>query len=499
MHRFIRIPSWLLAALTIVSAFVGCAPASESPSDSSGSRLTESIAETDVETVDPIEEALAVIRETVDFGGEDFGIMYVNDVNGYYEEVEAVEKVDSSSSSAVINDAVFSRNTLFEEYGNLEFVLIPISVHSVGSKMLAEVSAGANDFFLNISTAYQAAYLATKGQLYNYFDLDIDYKQSWWDQGPQDFAIKGKVFFMNGSFDIIDDDMTFVMMFNKKMQKDYHVDNLYQVVKDQAWTLNYFNSVVSTISAETSGDGKWNEEDTYGFATPSSVGTSFFYGAGLRYIRFDASMDKPELVLTGALMEKALDVLAISREIVHENHSTYVAPLGESEKALNNFKEGRSLFYCEIARVLRTLNAQMNAEYGILPQPKYDEQQEHYYTWVANNSSALAMPSTVGATDTESLARVLELYAILSQKFVRPAYYEHLLTTRNVRDAESSEMLDMIYPYRTYDMSNYFEDLKVSGPFGKSVYQDDTFISSYTAVTKNFDRICERLFANIKD
>ena len=292
---------------------------------------------------------------------------------------------------------------------------------------------------------------------------------------------------MDGSFNIVDDDVTFVFMFNKELRTEYQIANPYETVKAGDWTLEYFNSVVSQLATEN-GDGKWDENDTYGFSTPGSIGNTFFYGAGLKYVENSRDMDVPELVLDKK-MEQALNVLDMARSIIQENNSTYVAPHGQEGLSRDVFIQGRSLFYCEAASYLRSLNANMEREYGVVPVPKYDKAQANYTTWRHGIGSTLSIPTTVAKGDMEQFSMVLETYALLSQKLVRPAYYDTMLTTRNVQDVESSEMLDLIFLNRTYDMAMYFTDLGFNGLFEQAALNSgNTFASSYQANSKRFDR-----------
>ncbi|MBQ7910913.1 MAG: hypothetical protein IJ363_09035 [Clostridia bacterium] len=482
MSKKIRLLSLLLALLMVVSVFAACGNNEDTQKETGDTTAgqTENV-------TDPVEDALTELRAEVDWGGNDFGIIYVNDIGGYTEEVEAEPENGDETGSGVINDAVFERNTLFEEYCNLNFVLVPTPNPSIGSAIMAEVQTGTGDFHLITTTADTAARNATSGYLYNYLDLDMDLEQEWWDAGTLDFALDGRVFFMDGSFNIVDDDVTFVFMFNKELRTEYKIDNPYDTVKAGDWTLEYFNSVVSQLATEN-GDGKWDENDTYGFSTPGSIGNTFFYGAGLKYVENSRDMDVPELVLDKK-MEQALNVLDMARSIIQENNSTYVAPHGSEGISRDVFIQGRSLFYCEAASYLRGLNANMEREYGVVPVPKYDKAQANYTTWRHSIGSTLSIPTTVAKGDMEQFSMVLETYALLSQKLVRPAYYDTMLTTRNVQDVESSEMLDLIFLNRTYDMAMYFTDLGFNGLFEQAALNSgNTFTSSYQANSKKFDR-----------
>ncbi len=491
MNKTLRLLCVILALLMVTSVFAACGNNGEE-----GTGTKETNVNTEAAT-DPVEEALNELRSEVDWGGKDFGIIYVNDIGGYTEEVEAEPDSGDETGSGVINDAVFERNTLFEEYCNLNFVLIPTPNPSIGSAIMGEVQTATGDFQLITTTADSAAANATSGYLYNYLDLDIDLEQDWWDAGTLNFALDGRVFFMDGSFNIVDDDVTFVFMFNKELRAEYQVANPYDTVKAGEWTLEYFNSVIRELATEN-GDGKWDENDTYGFSTPGSIGNTFFYGAGLQYVANSRDMDVPELVLDKK-MEQALNVLDIARSIVHENNSSYVAPTGSEAVSKDVFVQGRSLFYCEAASYLRALNATMDREYGVVPVPKYNKEQANYTTWRHGIGSTLSIPTSVAKNDMEQFANVLEVYALLSQKLVRPAYYDTMLTTRNVQDVESSEMLDLIFLNRTYDMAMYFTQLGFSGLFADAVLSSgNNFASSYQSNSKRFDRQIDSILRKLQ-
>ena len=492
MNKTIRALCLVLALLMVVSVFAACGNSGDDTTDTGKNTNTNTEAATD-----PVDSALNELRAEVDWDGNDFGILYVNEF-GYTEEVEAEPENGDETGSGVINDAVFERNTLFEEYCNLNFVLVPTPNSAAGSAIMAEVQTSTGDFHLITTTADSAAANATSGYLYNYLDLDIDFEQVWWDAGTLEFALDGKVFFMDGPFNIVDDDVTFVLMFNKELREEYKIANPYDTVRAGDWTLNYFNSIISQLATEN-GDGQWDEKDTYGFSTPGSIGNTFFYGAGLQYVINSRDMDTPELVLD-AKMEQALNVLDLARTIVLENNSTYVAPHGQEGVSRDIFIQGRSLFYCEAASYLRGLNSSMEREYGVVPVPKYNKAQENYTTWRHSIGSTLSIPTSVAKNDMDQFAMVLETYTLLSQKYVRPAYYEVMLTTRNVQDLESSEMLDLIFLHRTYDMAMYFTQLGFSSLFESAVLSSGSnFASSYAAQSKRFDRQIASILRNLQN
>ncbi len=493
MKQTSRILSLLLAALLTASALVSCADAPD-PDDESNSITDTAITETEDET-DPIQDALDAIKDEANWGDKDFGILYANDIGGYTEEVEASATADENTKSGVINEAVYSRNMQFEDICHLNFVLIPTGALNVNTQLAAEAQTSSGDFMLVTNSMQHTAKNATSGYLYNYLDLNVDYGQAWWDQGTLDFALNGNVFFMNGPFNIVNDDVTFVLMFNKELRKDHNVENPYDTVRAGKWTMEYFNSVISQLASDD-GDGKWNENDTYGFVCTSSIDETLFYGADLQYIKNDRTMDRPELMLTDAKLEIASDVYDLAATIMYANHSTYIAPGENMKNSMHIFTDGRALFYSEAASYLRGLAHDMDADYGILPVPKYSEEQENYTTWSHPIGSTLSIPTSIARPDLAQFARVLEVYVLLSAQYVRPAYYDSVLTSRNVRDSDSAEMLDLIFNNRIYDMAMCFDSLGFRGLFAPNLTKN-TFVSQYSRKRASFDKNIDSLLSKL--
>ena len=471
-----KLLSLLLAGLLLMPTLASCSNTDEPLDETNAGSVSHTTAAAEIET-DPVEDRLTELRTQVDWGGEDFGILYSVAFDSYREEVEA-----KPEGGSVINDAVFERNTLFQEYCNLNFVLIPATAESYNTALTKGIQTGTKDFYITSQGGSGAAAVALQGYLYNYLDLDIDYEHEWWDQGTLNFALDGRVFFMNGPFNTIDDDCTYIIAFNKKLQKEHQVANPYQTVRDHEWTMEYMNSIISNLSSDN-GDGVWDEKDTYGLTATSVISTAFFYGAGLKYVDNSLEKDVPELILSDKL-DRVTDVMDITRKVLHENNSTHVS-IG-----MEIFVNDRALFGFEVVNYLRVLNAQMISEYGVLPVPKYDKAQEQYYSFSnAGVGTTLSIPTSAAQLDMDLFAQTLETYCLLSQKLVKPAYYEITLMTRNIQDLDSAEMLDLVFQHRIYDLAAYFGDLGLAGIFEEAaIGTDDTFSSKYASASRAFNK-----------
>ncbi len=475
-----KLMSLLLAGLLLLPSLAACGTETDSEDPKGTNQNAGTTSATEAET-DPLESAINDLRGEVNWDGRDFGILYNTSIGGSEEEMEAEAQFSGESSNAVINDAVFERNTLLQEYCNLKLTHLPVSGEAFGTTMKNGIQTGTNDFYLCSTSTGDTASSALQGYLYDYMKLDINFDQAWWDQGTLEFALDGRVFFMNGPFNIVDDDVTYFIAFNKKLQKEHQIPDLYQTVRDMDWTMDYMNTIISNLSTDN-GDGQWDENDTYGLTATGVLPSSFFYGAGLKYVDNGMDKDIPELMLDDK-MDRALDVLDVTRSILHENNSTYTG-IG-----MEIFLKDRALFGFEVISYLRGLSGSMESEYGVLPIPKFDKEQDRYYAHSNPIGTTLSIPTSTAQNDMNQFAGVLEMYCLLSQKLVRPAYYEVTLMTRNVQDLESAEMLDLILNSRVYDLAAYFADLGLSGVFeAAATGTADTFSSQYASASRAFNK-----------
>ena len=73
----------------------------------------------------------------------------------------------------------------------------------------------------------------------------------------------------------------------------------------------------------------------------------------------------------------------------------------------------------------------METDFGIIPYPLYDENQEDYHTQVADCSTMFALPAD--CRDTSFAGAVLEAIAAESYRSVTPAYFEVALNEKYTR------------------------------------------------------------------
>ena len=123
---------------------------------------------------------------------------------------------------------------------------------------------------------------------------------------------------------------------------------------------------------------------------------------------------------------------------------------GGQSTATKLFHEQRAIFTVQpLDEVTGEKMRNFKDDYGIIPLPKLDENQQQYKSMVGGFHSVLAVPKT--CKDTEFVGTLVEALSAESWKTITPTLYEIALKTRYLRDNESKETMDIIIENVVFD------------------------------------------------
>ena len=291
------------------------------------------------------------------------------------------------------------------------------------------------------------------------------------------------MYYSTGDISTADNDATYCMFFNKQLVEDYNLGyDFYSLVKDGKWTFDVYNECVSTVHKDLDGDGSYNNKDTFGALLWDDCMMGIFNAIGEKCCTVD---DNGQIELT-LMNEKTADIVnkffttAFDKSLSY----TYQRTSWDGTDAVNMFSNNQALFFLQLLRSAELLR-NMNADFGILPYPKYDEAQSEYYCTVGSwHSVFLCVPLT--QEDPERTGAIIEALAYESVDTLTPAYYDISLKGKYSRDNESADMLDIIFKSRTYDLGWFYQ----VGDYNESVMNmlrkfNNNYVSMYeTSLSK---------------
>lgn len=403
------------------------------------------------------------------------------DPNGYWGERAVFAEVETGEP---INDAVYRRNRFVED--KFGILISEKRTNDVNGQLIKVVKAGTHDYDIAIPTLNGAAVMATAGYLADIKSTMpyIDVTNPWWDQrAAQMLTIGNKLYMLVGDMTIRANEATWVIMFNKKVAEQNALGSLYSYVKNDTWYYDKFIELTKSVTKDLNGDGKYNEEDSIGLLTDTGSVTIMHYNTGESVARKDEN-DMPYLTLN---TERATMVGAKIFEFLSEPTAAIFADIGL--KHISNpwtngvnkmFKDDKGLFYMISLTVMDKMR-DMDSDFGVLPFPKFDENQKEYYHCVQpGTAGVMVFPKTT--QNFEMASAVVESLCYESTSTVKKAFFDITITNKTIRDEESGEMLDLIFKTRFYDLGYIFNWNNIGFMLQTIFPQFDKFTSKYESM-----------------
>lgn len=404
-----------------------------------------------------VTSAAAAEETTAEETGYEAG--YLPDVryDGYRYRIISYEENPAHAEAPdgnAVNDAVYTRNALIEERYDIEFVetRYPFTNYKdVDALMLKAGQAQSDDFDL-CTLVFKDAYNGViQGLLPAASKLPVaDVTQPWYIQSTNDsMVVDGVMLFAFSAFD--KNPGGSCILFNKKIMDSLNMEYPYGMTDGGTWTYEKLYKMAADAVYDADGDGKMTAADRFGFISEYDRMTELaYYGRGLRIVDF--SGDYPVVSQDERLFEMfALLSEYIARDgFLLDTFAEYGT--AEASRVSGNalFASGGSLFMQRGTRTLTTLGA-MEDDYGIVPFPKWDEEQKNYF--VPTDGGNIALPLAC-SSDLERVCVIKEALAVESLNIYYPVWYESSLKNRYLRDEDSLRMLGIITNSVMWDLGS---------------------------------------------
>ena len=427
------------------------------------------------------EDTAAIVTEAVtddrpaldlpeaDFGGEKLRIL------GYELGVDCIHQYDfyydEASAGDLIADAIHARNMLIEERYNCTIEVTNDKAPATTARN--SITAGSDDFDVMELYINNAMSMAMEGMFMNWYDLpSIKMDAPWWDQAIQrDLAMFNKIYVMTGDISVYDEELNYCVYFNKKVANDFDVPDVYQMARDKKWTMDQMQALGKQVARDLNGDGVRDENDQFGILSDGGMAFLFYFTCGNNLV----TLDDEGVPYFSVESQRTFDICEYLVEYFNDtDNMLWASKCSETWTTLDKvFMEIRNLFRPgSIYDIVYYRN--MEHDFGILPYPLYDENQEDYYHLIATHVAPGICVPTTNVEKLDMTCHLLEALAYESRDTVTKAYYDLNLYTKMARDNESGDMLDIIFSTKRYDLGFVFNwgsiksQLDVMATSGKS-------------------------------
>ncbi len=465
----------LFLAAALLLPLVSCSK-DPTPADTSAPASDTATAPETEAPISKEDEALAHLPKR-DYDGRNYNI--AQSVAFWEFDVEDL-------TGELLNDEIYERNRAIEERcgvtitaekygqasGNTQLTDRILADSMTGDASIQLVCDGA----LFMSTDLRSGLYADFHRL-PYIDLDAPY---WDSRAVESFTVHGKLYFINGSYNLSNKGSAYAMFWNRELAEDLNIPDLYGVVWDGKWTADRMLEYCQVAASDLNGDGKMSlTEDRWGIlhGHPENY---FGFTVGMGYT-LTTTNDIGEIVVD--VNERNVRVLETCEKIadysiVGWNWLKLWRNNGLDSSGDYLFAEGNTLFIDGRAGYVPNVDF----SFGVLPAPKLDEAQRdyisisHYYS-----GSYCGIPSALGEEDKDMAAFLLEALCAYSHVTVYPVYTENIVLHKNSPDPEATAVLQMIFDSLYYDIGyhcNFVAPLNFNLVF---VYGVDQFASRVAA------------------
>lgn len=337
--------------------------------------------------------------------------------------------------------------------------------------------------------------------LWNLNDIDtFRFDNPWWNTDVMEASTIGdydQLFIASSDISMYGMQGTAVIYFNENLLADLNGTPPYDLVREGKWTLDRLKEYMA-LGANLNGDESFTfgvgKSATYGLMSFEDVVIDLLVGAGQNYVKIDSDKlpyfaAESEQFYNAA--KKIADMLSASGEFLFLNSS---ADTGEHYEVA--FKNDRTLMIVGQIKSASKFR-DMQSSYGILPEPKYDEDQEKYYCYRSGNTPVMSIPIT--CADPERVGVIMDAMSYLSWRDVLPVFYGTTLSQKQLRNEDSLEMLEIISESRYFDVARVYgwsDDLYTSIYNSLRAGNGDissTVASSKTVVETNIQKTLEML------
>jgi len=467
-------PLTLLLCIAMMTSMMAACGDSESTETTADPADTDAVVETEAETERP--KAADTLTVT-DFGGRDYRMISTD------QDGRAVDIVAEELTGATLNDLVYNRNTAVSELYNVKMSAERNTDYGViNNAVKKDAQAGDLSYDLYL-TNYTANSLASGGFLYDFYLMPhVDLTKEWWDQNEiEDMTIYGKLFMAIGDISPTELLTSECMLFNKKLFDDNGMAYPYDAALNGEWTIDMLLELADGLTTDVNGDGEIKvEDDLFSVTCWGDYAQTLFYGMGgdMSYVADDGSVVLDiDVEQCANIYEKAYALLKGTKG--NYEYSGNGTPVLEAhERSFKTFAEGRAYFCGITFQKIETFLREMEDDYGVLPNPKFNEAQANYSTCVSGAGSMVVVPKS--CNDPEFVGSMLEAMAALSYDMITPDLINVLASTKNVRDMESSEIVQLIIRNRNFDTAR-MHDASPDTFTEQLLIKDSTDVASFFA------------------
>lgn len=449
MKRYAHFLAALLAILLVMVAFAACQTPGENQGDSttsapSGETSTPATSNGGEDTPASRLDVHDDLPDDLKYNGATFTILGLKGVNDFVlDETEPTGRVDS---------ALFRRDQTVEGRLDIDIVYVAPNFDQLPVYFQNAIASQEGTYDLYLGQTLRIGNEVLNGNCLEWSKLPyVNFDKAWYPANAvAALTLNGKQYINIGALNMSSLAFTNCVFFSKDQAENYKIGDIYDVVNNGEWTYDRLFNIVKDVYADENRNNVADEGDFYGLSVKSGDIPVFMWAFNQKLVTF-AEDGTFELTF---MSDKTVDIVNKVRALFYDIIGT--TPLADAADfdGIAMFRNNRSLF--DFGLVGQTLSYLADYEnYGIIPYPKYNEDQKEYYTFSDGSSTGMVVPTYV--EDTQYVSAVIEALNAETWRTCELEYYDIALKVRGTRDDESIAMLDLLFAGRVTDIQ-YIHD-----------------------------------------
>lgn len=463
----------LLACLTVFPLLAACGkqtpPTAETTaSGSQGSVNTEPETDEWGRVIEPTDFDVSGL----DFGGEKLTVLCAgHDENGYWAMDPGLYKKPSDA----LEMALYKRNAQIEQDLGLSLkVAYQPANGGADSKLNKTVETAAKsglneyDIVVNYAAYGVAEYL--RGYYMDLLAAETPYLQlgkPWYNQNfIENTQAFGHLYYIIGDYNLCAYNRLMATYFNRSLCwsngliPDDSGDALYDLVQQEKWTYSQLFEYAK-ICFDFNGNGEKDAGDIYGLLSNAGCEgyDGFLYAFNLDLTVTNDDGTHEWNVSGNKKMSDAMEKLI---SLWRQEGVWMVGKTPNSgstaEDQYKMFSGSHALFDIDVIYRSAAQNKAFRAmkdKYGLLPLPKYDEEQENYGSGAQDSYGMTSIMKGSEALNARRCA-YLEYANYLSYQNSRPYYFEKIMKAQYLGTAKASQVFDIILDHADFDFGEQY-------------------------------------------
>ncbi|MBE6710511.1 MAG: hypothetical protein J6D10_05580 [Clostridia bacterium] len=488
--------SLILAMLMLLSAFTACSEGGTAAEDTTAAVSDTVDSASDAPAAEDTEaEPAETTREDVKDGLGDYNFNGTS-FRAAQPESSSYEFYAEELTGESTNDAVYNRNLRVEERFNAEIETINFAnTTAVLTEVNNLVASGSDAFEVATHVAYKAYTPIGNGAYRNWYDVPtVDFTRPWWNNlANTQNTINGILYTATGDINITSLLNTYAMFFNMEVAANFGImaADLYNYVYEGTWTIDKMIELTSSIYVDENGDGIRDNGDTYGYAAWPGISSDAWLAAFDQPISTKDDEGFPQAAI---MTDKTVAALEKIYNFYYNTDGALgtTSALVSAEYEVTMFVNNQVVMVPSIFNDAFTEYRHMDATYGIIPYPKWDEAQSQYLTNARDQYTVIGIPLSKTDDSLEFIGVITEALAAESWKTVFPEYYNVALKGKYSSDRDTANMVDLVLAGRNFDFAflfgeqqfqrlpYFFRDLLAAG--------DTNFASKYAKIEKALNK-----------